>query len=206
MGCLSRRGFKSHHLHGQFTLYFTPISKRYHRRIQKKVFKKTLRKNEEIRVPSVLLIDENGQGKGAVPTYQALQMARLAELDLVEVSPIAQPPVCKIMDYGQFVYRQEKAERKHKAKQKKVDIKGVRLSLRMSDHDREVRKMQAEKFLEKGHRLKIEMNLRGRERERLDMAHGIMNVFIKGLSRELVVDQPFSRQGGRVMLVVMPKS
>ena len=152
-----------------------------------------------------MLIDDEGKGWGATPFFKALQMAEDRGLDLVEVSPKAVPPVCKIMNFGQFAYRQEKAERKHKATQKKIDVKGVRLSLRMSTHDQEVRKSQAERFLEKGHRLKIEMNLRGREREHIDMAHRIISDFIHSLSVKTQVDQPLSRQGGRLITIVVPK-
>ena len=125
---------------------------------------KRFRANEQIRIPQVFLIDENGERLGEIDTRDALERARDIGLDLVEVNPTARPPVAKIMDYGQFKYEQEKKKHKQKVAQKKVDTKGVRLSVRISKHDLELRIRQGKKFLSQGNKLKIEMVLRGRER------------------------------------------
>lgn len=135
-------------------------------------------------------------------TYKAISLAREQDLDLVEVSPIAKPPVCKIMDYGAYQYQQEKKERKHKAKQKKVEIKGIRLGLNIGAHDLEIRKNQSLKFFEKGDKVKIELILRGRERAFADRARTIMEEFSKSLGDDVVIEQPLMRQGGRLSILV----
>lgn len=135
-------------------------------------------------------------------TYRAVQLARERDLDLVEVSPVAKPPVCKIMDYGAYQYQQEKKERKHKAKQKKVEIKGIRLGLNIGAHDLEIRKNQALKFFEKGDKVKIELILRGRERAFMERARTIVESFYQSLGDGIIVEQPFTRQGGRLQMLV----
>jgi translation initiation factor IF-3 len=149
-----------------------------------------------------MVIDDQGQQLGDMETYRAMQMARERDLDLVEVSPIAHPPVCKIMDYGAYQYQQEKKERKQKAKQKKVEIKGIRLGLNIGAHDLEIRKNQALKFFEKGDKVKVELILRGRERAFVDRARTIMEDFAKSLGDNAVIEQPLTRQGGRLSLLV----
>jgi translation initiation factor IF-3 len=135
-------------------------------------------------------------------TYRAMQLARERDLDLVEVSPVAQPPVCKIMDYGAYQYQQEKKERKQKSKQKRVDIKGIRLGLNIGTHDLEIRKNQALKFFEKGDKVKIELILRGRERAFVGRAKTIVETFYQSLGDNAVIEQPFTRQGGRLSMLV----
>jgi translation initiation factor IF-3 len=135
-------------------------------------------------------------------TYRAMQLARERDLDLVEVSPVAQPPVCKIMDYGAYQYQQEKKERKQKTKQKRVDIKGIRLGLNIGAHDLEIRKDQARKFFAKGDKVKVELILRGRERAFADRARATMENFAKSLGENVIIEQPFTRQGGRLSMLV----
>ncbi len=138
-------------------------------------------------------------------TYRAIQLARERDLDLVEVSPLTQPPVCKIMDYGAYQYQQEKKERKQKAKQKKIEIKGIRLGLNIGAHDLEIRKNQALKFLEKGNKVKVELILRGREKAFVERATMIIEEFVKTLGDNAVVEQPLTRQGGRLSLLAAKK-
>jgi translation initiation factor IF-3 len=138
-------------------------------------------------------------------TYRAIQLARERDLDLVEVSPVAQPPVCKIMDYGAYQYQQEKKERKQKAKQKRVEIKGIRLGLNIGAHDLEIRKNQALKFFEKGDKVKVELILRGREKAFVERARTIMEEFVKTLGDNAVIEQPLTRQGGRLSLLAAKK-
>ncbi len=161
--------------------------------------------NQFIRLPEVQLIDEGGKPRGVVPTYTALQMAREIGLDLVEVNPTARPSICKIMDFGQFQYKQQKLERQQKAKIKKIEIKGLRLSLNIGKHDLEIRKIQAEKFLTEGNQIKVEMILRGREKARVDLARQVFDNFINSLGNDVVVQIPFSRQGGRLSMQIARK-
>lgn len=170
---------------------------------------KRFRVNQQIRIPEVFLIDENGEKVGIMPTQKALAMAQEAGVDLVEVNPAARPSVAKIMDYGQFKYEKEKQAQKQKTKQQKTETKGVRLSIRISKHDFDFRLNQAKKFLEKRNKLKIEVTLKGRERQHPEKAREIINKFIEELKQfeELNIDieQDLTRQGGRFNIVVVNK-
>ncbi len=170
--------------------------------------KRDYRINEAITAPEVRLIDENDGHKGVVSLQEALEISRTAELDLVEIEPKGNPPVCKIIDYGRLKYSQEKELKKQRAKQKKVEVKGVRLSLRISEHDLDVRLLQAARFLEQNDKIRIEIVLRGRERQRGDMARDIIKQFVKDLESKgfpLGVESPITIQGGRLSTVLGAK-
>jgi translation initiation factor IF-3 len=140
-----------------------------------------------------------------VSTAQALQLAQERGLDLVEVSPLAQPPVARILDFGAYQFRQEKLERKSKARQKRVDIKGIRLSINIGKHDLDMRRSQAEKFFEKGDKVLIEMILRGRERAHVPRAIDVMKQFVASFGDSIVVEQDVSRMGGKLSMLLMRK-
>jgi translation initiation factor IF-3 len=163
--------------------------------------------NEQIRAPEVRVIDENGQNLGVMATSVAVKMAQDRGFDLVEVFPKAEPPIAKILDYGKFLYQKDKEARKQKAKAKKVEIKGVRLSLRISQHDRDFRLNQAKGFLESGDKVKVEIILKGRERQYANMAREIANNFITDLNNlvSTKIEQPLSFQGGRLSVTVGKK-
>lgn len=148
------------------------------------------------------MIDDQNKHLGAMDLSRALAIALERGLDLVEVGPTANPPVCKILDFGAFVFRQEKQERKAKAAQKKVDIKGIRLSFRIGEHDRLMRKDQSLKFLGQGHKVMLEIRLRGRENAHKDLAAQNMQTFIKDLGPEIAIEQPISRLGNRITAIV----
>lgn len=136
--------------------------------------------------------------------FEALQIAREREMDLVEVAPLAQPPVCKIMDYGKFQYQQSKQDRVSKAKQKKVEMKGIRIGIRTDDHDLEFKKNQAEKFLKKGDKVKIEIILRGREKAHQDLARINFERFLKSISIPYATEQPIKRFPGGFNAIITP--
>lgn len=148
------------------------------------------------------LIDETGKSVGAVATFEALRIAQERGFDLVEVAPNARPPVCKLLDYGAYQYRLEKQERKSKAHQKRIEIKGIRLTFKIGDHDRSVRQGNARKFLDEGHKVKIEMILRGRELAHQDRARDNVMEFIQALGEDVVVEQPLSKQGKKLFCLV----
>ena len=152
------------------------------------------------------LIGADGDNAGVVDTKVALADARARGLDLIEVSPKAQPPVARILDYSKLKYEERKESRKQKTKQKKVETKGIRLSVRISTHDRDVRLKQAGKFLLAGDKVKLEMLLRGRERQHRDVAKQVIDAFIAELSKTapVKVEQALSQQGGRLSTVVAP--
>lgn len=172
---------------------------------KKPISTKRFRINHQIRLPEVQVIDATGKFLGKMSIERALQTATEQELDLVEVNPVAQPPICKIIDWGAYQYQQEKAERKQKAKQKSAEIKGIRLSLKIGTHDLDMRKEQAKKFFEQGDRVKLEMILRGRERARTDLAKKILKDFISSLGDDVLVDAPVSQMGGRLTLLIRKK-
>lgn len=164
------------------------------------------RVNREIRVPEVRLIDAEGLNVGVVPLEEALRLAEEAELDLVEVSPLAAPPVAKILNFHQFKYKQGKEIQKQKSRQKKQEIKGIRLSLRISQHDQEMRLDQAVKFFKEGNKLRVELPLRGRENQHQDLARQVMGSFIEQLEARhpLTIEQPLQKQAGRLSIICLP--
>ncbi|OGY89064.1 MAG: translation initiation factor IF-3 [Candidatus Komeilibacteria bacterium RIFCSPLOWO2_01_FULL_45_10] len=170
--------------------------------------KNLYRVNERIRVPEVLVIDETGQKVGVMKTSEALALALEKEMDLVEVFPKAAPPVVKIIDFGQFQYQQNRKLQEQKAKTKKIEIKGLRISYKMGRHDLEFRKDQAIKFLKKGDKVRVEMILRGRERQFTKEAVVKINEFIKTISpeAELIIEQPLKKQGGQLTTLLAAKS
>lgn len=162
------------------------------------------RVNERIHAPEVQVISEDGQMLGVMPTKQAIALAQERGYDLVEVSPVAQPPVCRFLDWGSFKYRQGKKQQKQKQNLRRAETKGVRLSLGMKEHDLSVRVRQAKKFLEKGDNIKIEMVLKGREKEHRDRAREIMAAFVEEMTSLAVLDQPLQEQGGRLFSILRP--
>jgi translation initiation factor IF-3 len=155
--------------------------RRHNRPKPKPSLAKRLRFNQQITAPEVRLIDINGENHGVVSIERALEIAAQQESDLVEVSPLASPPVCKITDYGKLQYQEAKQEQQKKAKQKKVDIKGIRIGFRTDKHDLFFKKGQAEKFLLKGHKVRVELLLRGREKGMLDKARVLLTEFIQSI-------------------------
>lgn len=161
--------------------------------------------NEFINVPEARIIGEDGSQLGIMNIGQALQMAREKELDLVEIAPKAQPPVCKIMDYGKYQYQQSKQDRLNKAKQKKTGVKGIRIGIRTDTHDLEFKKDQAEKFLKKGDKVKAEMILRGREKAHQDLARKTLSDFLKTISIPYKVEQEIKRFPGGFNVIITPE-
>ena len=132
---------------------------------------------------------------------KALEIAKEREVDLVEVSPLANPPVCKIMDYGKFQYKHAKST---KVKQKKIDVKELRIGFRTDDHDLEVRRNQAAKFLEKGNKVKVEIRLKGREKMHRDKAKTNLDAFIKTIPFEYKIEQEIKSFPGGFNAVLIP--
>lgn len=180
----------------------------YRRRNQQKPLGPLYRANRQIMAPQVRVIDDQGKFLGVLRTEDAVSLAEERELDLVEVSPKENPPVCKLIDFGAFKYQKEKEKRVQKAHAKKVEVKGIRLSVKMGAHDQNVRKTQALNFLEAGDKLKLEIILRGREKAHGEIATARIEEFIKQLQEtyQLFIEQPVTRQGGNVSAIVGRKS
>jgi translation initiation factor IF-3 len=119
--------------------------------------------NEEIRDPEVRLIDEDGEALGIVSLQRAMEIADERELDLVKISPNAKPPVCKILDYGKFKYEQMKKLKESKKNQQAVNIKEIRMSLRVEEHDQNIKAKNCRRFLLDGDKVKVSVRFKGRE-------------------------------------------
>lgn len=165
------------------------------------------RANEAIKVDKVRLIDETGANLGIVATSKALSLAQERGYDLVEVFPKAEPPVCKILNFGQFKYEREREARKQKAQSKSVEVKGIRLSPRISPHDLETRLTTAKSFLDDNDKVRVEIILRGREKAFAHLARGVIEGFIAKLreSYELNLEQPVQNAGGQLTAIVGKK-
>ena len=137
--------------------------------------------NNRIRAQRVRLIDDAGNQVGIILLQEALQIARERNLDLIQVTERVDPPVCKIMDYGKYLYRLQKKE---KGVRKSTEVKGLRLRFNISPHDLETRISQAEKFLKKGNKVKVEMVLRGREKRLSQFAKEKLKTFISSLGEK----------------------
>ena len=142
---------------------------------------------------------------GIMPIQQALDLAKQAGSDLVEIAPTAKPPVCRIMDYGKFQYQQSKQDRVNKAKQKKSEIKGIRLGVRTDEHDLEFKKDQAEKFLKKGSKVKVELTMRGREKAHQDIARSNLQAFLTTITVPNKVEQEIKRYPGGFNVIIAPE-
>ena len=152
-----------------------------------------------------MVIDDTGTALGQMDTDKALALAQSKGLDLVEIAPMARPPVCKILDFNAFLYQQEKQLRKAKAHQKKVELKGIRLTFRMGEHDRQTRIGQTQKFLEDGNKVLLEMRLRGRENALADHGRKVIEEFITMLGPSVVVEQKLGRMGNRFTCIIGKK-
>lgn len=165
--------------------------------------------NAQIKALEVFLIDENNDPIGKMPTEEAIQRADEAGLDLVEVNPKAEPPVVKIVNLGQLKYEREKQAHKQKMNQKKTETKSIRLSFRISDHDFSLRVASAQKFLSKDNKVKVELILRGRERQYPQKAAELVNKFVTRLKGDeelnVEVEQALTNQGGRFTIILINK-
>jgi translation initiation factor IF-3 len=142
--------------------------------------------NREIRAQRVKIVDENGTMLGEYNIKEAMRMARIKELDLVEVAPNAKPPVCRLMDFGRYVYEKKRQEREARKHQHRTTARGMRFSLKISEHDYQVKLAKVKEFLMDGDRVKISLRLRGREMVHTDMAFKMlqkMQVDLDGLGK-----------------------
>lgn len=164
-----------------------------------------LRKNQEIRALAVRVIGAEGEKLGLMPIEKALSLAREQGTDLVEVSPKAAPPVCKLMDYGKYVYRLKKQEQQQRKKSKKAAVKGVRLGINIEAHDFEVKKNQALRFLQEKSVVKVVMIFRGRELQHKALGREKMVEFAKSLSEYADIEAPPKHAGFQTVMVLAPK-
>ncbi len=162
--------------------------------------------NEQIRKSPIRVIDENNEQLGVMETPAALQRAREAGLDLVEIHADSEPPVCRILDYGKFRYEQSKKEKANKARSKTAELKEVRLgrSMKIDPHDVEIRLNQARRFLMEGHKVQIVQNFRGREMMHKDKGTERLDGIITALEDISKVEMPARLAGRRMTLILAP--
>ncbi len=162
------------------------------------------RVNQDIRVPEVRIIDSEGNNVGVFSVADALKMAADQEVDLVEINPKAEPPVVQLLEFKHFKYQKEKEARKQKAHTHESEVKGIRLSIRIGDHDLMIKKNNAEKFLERGDKVKVELILRGAEVQKMDLALGVIDRLFKliGQTTPVKYEQEAKRQGRKIMAVI----
>ena len=158
--------------------------------------------NEQIRDKEVRVVGENGEQLGIMAARDALKLAQDAELDLVKIAPTANPPVCKIIDYGKFRYENARKEKEARKKQKVIEIKEVRLSPNIDTNDLNTKVGAARKFLEKGDKVKVTLRFRGREMAHMYKSKYILDDFAESLADIAVVDKP-SKVEGRSMVMFL---
>lgn len=161
--------------------------------------------NEEIRDKEVRLIDSDGSQLGVVSIQQAMDTAIQRGLDLVKIAPKAEPPVCRVMDYGKFRFEQAKKEKEARKNQKVVDIKEVRLSAKIDVADFNVRVKQAEKFLKGGDKVKASIRFRGREMAHTDIGLTVMQRFAEACAEFGTVEKAAKLEGRQMLMFIAPK-
>lgn len=161
--------------------------------------------NEQINVPEVRLIDVDGNQAGIVSTREALRAAEESGLDLVEISPTAKPPVCRIMDYGKFLFEVSKKQAEARKKQKQIQVKELKFRPTTEDGDYQVKLRNLMRFLEHGDKVKITLRFRGREVAHQDLGMKILERVQKDTAEFAVIEQHPKREGRQLLMVLSPK-
>lgn len=167
---------------------------------------KELQINEEIRDKEVRVITDKGEQLGIMSAKDAVREAEKRNLDLVKVSPAANPPVCKIMDYGKYRFDQAKKEKDRRKNQKIVETKEVRLSVNIDTHDFETKVNHAVKFLKSGNKVKVSIRFRGREMAHTHLGNGIMSNFAEAIAEYGTVEKPAKLEGRQMLMFLAPKT
>jgi translation initiation factor IF-3 len=161
--------------------------------------------NRDIRVPDVQLIDQDGQNRGVVASLEALAMAEEAGLDLVEIVPNANPPVCKILDYGKFRFMEQKKAAEARKKQKVVEVKEIKLRPGIDDHDYEVKMKAMRRFFEEGDKVKVTLRFRGREMAHQDLGYRLLTRVKEETAPIAKIELEPSMEGRQMIMVLAPR-
>lgn len=161
--------------------------------------------NENIRFPKVRLIDTDGTQLGILSHREAMKLAEERELDLVLVSDKADPPVCRIMDYGKYKFEQEKRAREARKRQHNAEVKEVKMRYKIDEHDYNVRVKSAQRFLKAGDKVKATVMFRGREIQHSDLAEDLLRRMAKDLEEVAEIQQAPKREGRNMMMMLSPK-
>ncbi len=170
------------------------------------IISKELRVNDAIRAREVRVVDANGDQLGIMSAREALSIAGDRGLDLVEVAPNAKPPVCRIMDYGKHRYEQSKRDKAAKKKQKVTNVKEIRMSPKIDDHDFEVKLRAAERFIKAGDKVKVSVRFRGREIVHSDLAKTKLNKLAEQVKDFAMVERPPKLEGRQMIAVLAPRT
>ncbi|MGA2449251.1 MAG: translation initiation factor IF-3 [Polyangiaceae bacterium] len=165
----------------------------------------TIRVNHRIRVPEVLVIGPDGGKLGVLQTHEALRMALEQGLDLVEINPKADPPVCKILDFGKYKYEEKKRQAQARRNQAVVEVKEVKLRPKTDDHDIDFKTRAARRFLESGHKVKFTVRFRGREITHPEKAHEQLDIILKALDDVANVETRPMMEARAMSIIVAPK-
>lgn len=160
--------------------------------------------NRDIRVREVRLVDEQGKQMGIYPTREALRVAEERGLDLVEIAPQANPPVCRLLDYGKFMYEMHRREREARKAQKQIDVKEIQIRPKTADHDIEVKLNRARKFLAEGAKVRVRVRFRGREHTHPELGDELMQHVITEMSDVALVESPPKMEGSALIMLLSP--
>lgn len=152
------------------------------------------------------MISETGEQLGIMPIEKALRLAEERQLDLVKIAPKANPPVCKIMDYGKYLFEMAKKEKEARKNQKVINVKEIRLSASIEDHDLGVKARNADKFLKAGDKVKVTIRFRGREMAHPEVGYEVMEKFVSMLTVEAVMERKPTLEGNHMIMVLAPKA
>ncbi|MCI7098266.1 MAG: translation initiation factor IF-3 [Lachnospiraceae bacterium] len=161
--------------------------------------------NEQIRDKEVRLIGTDGEQLGIMSAKEAMKLAMEADLDLVKIAPAAQPPVCKIIDYGKYRYELARREKEAKKKQRTIEIKEVRLSPNIDENDLNTKASAARKFITKGNKVKVTLRFRGREMSHVAQSRHILDDFAAKLADVAVIDKPSKMEGRSLVMFLTEK-
>jgi translation initiation factor IF-3 len=167
--------------------------------------KQRVRINEQIKVPEIRLIGADGQQVGVMPVREALAMAAEANLDLVEVAPQANPPVCRIMDYGKYKYQQSKKQQEARRRQTTIQVKEIKVRPKIEEHDMAFKMRNARRFLTEGDKVKISVIFRGREIAHTDRGFRLLAQISETLGDIATVEQHPKLEGRNLSMIVSPK-
>ena len=168
--------------------------------------KKRVRKNNQIKVSEVRLIDEDGTQLGILSISEAIELASNKGMDVVEVSPNTEPPVCRILDYGKFLFEQKKKTQGAKKKQKVFQVKEIKFRplIEIGDYDVKVNKIR--EFLDQGNKVKISLRYRGREMRHVELGHKLLERVLKDIETVAMIEQEAEFEGRQLVMIVAPKS
>lgn len=172
--------------------------------IDKRSAKNFIRINDRIRAREVRVIDDAGEQLGIMAPFEALKIARERGLDLVEVSPNAVPPVCRIQDYGKYLYEKDKSERAARKKQKVITVKEVKFSVTVDEHDYQTKKNQAVRFLTEGDKVKASLRFKGRQMAHRDLGYNIINRLIQDIGDAGTVEFMPRMEGTTLHAILAP--